>query len=301
MGKTKYGIISDIHKNPRVVPFALEVLKEKGAEKLIVNGDLGDDPDSMAYTIDSIGKSGLEAYIHPGSHERLSDYEPAIEFFTEKYPNIVSTLLHQKIENNGYHLVFLPGSDLCCRGNYIIDDPGERASGFYRTKDGPIRLINMQDLRKLVTAPDKTVLVCHVPRKFDSLEYGVDVTNFGEANLEFILGGKRIPAGAIFPIEDAYKILLLDGPVIIRHENRGNEALRELYDELGISKAINGHFHESVQRATDKNGVPVNQGEPLKELFWNASCLDRLKVGVLSAEDENISYENLNLREFIRF
>jgi len=36
--ETKYGVISDIHINPYIVPLTLKVLKSYGIEKLLVNG-----------------------------------------------------------------------------------------------------------------------------------------------------------------------------------------------------------------------------------------------------------------------
>ena len=44
----------------------------------------------------------------------------------------------------------------------------------------------MQDLTRLVTAPEKTIVVCHVPRKFDNVKTGVDVAKFGQAKIDFI-------------------------------------------------------------------------------------------------------------------
>ena len=38
----KYGIISDVHHDPRIVPVTIDVLKKLGAEKLILNGDIGE-------------------------------------------------------------------------------------------------------------------------------------------------------------------------------------------------------------------------------------------------------------------
>ena len=41
MAETIYGIISDVHRDPRIVTPALHVLKELGAQKILVNGDIG--------------------------------------------------------------------------------------------------------------------------------------------------------------------------------------------------------------------------------------------------------------------
>jgi len=38
----------------------------------------------------------------------------------------------------------------------------------------------MHDLKKQVTDAEKITVVCHVPRKFDSIDGAVDVAYFGE-------------------------------------------------------------------------------------------------------------------------
>ena len=38
MNQTKYGVISDVHNDPRAVRLAVEVLMKEGVEKLLVNG-----------------------------------------------------------------------------------------------------------------------------------------------------------------------------------------------------------------------------------------------------------------------
>jgi len=86
--ETHYGIISDVHQDPRIVPATIEVLKKLGAEKLLINGDIGnqqrtleDSQNYVAFILDSIGKSGLESYVQPGSHETLLAFGPVMDAF----------------------------------------------------------------------------------------------------------------------------------------------------------------------------------------------------------------------------
>ncbi|MDO8721448.1 MAG: hypothetical protein Q7J31_04380, partial [Syntrophales bacterium] len=65
--ETRYGIISDVHKDPRTVSFAIDTLKIIGIEKLILNGDIGErkntlqeSQDYVAVILEAAGKSGLE-------------------------------------------------------------------------------------------------------------------------------------------------------------------------------------------------------------------------------------------------
>ena len=90
--ETKYGVISDVHSDPRVVPVAIDTLKRYGAERLLVNGDIGnqqrslqDSQNYVAFILDSIGKSGLESFVQPGSHETLLAFGPVLDHFAGQY------------------------------------------------------------------------------------------------------------------------------------------------------------------------------------------------------------------------
>ena len=164
MVKTKYGMISDVHEDPRIVQIAIDILKKRGAKKLLVNGDIGGRmksvEQSQAYSaliLECIGKSGLESYVQPGSHETLKGFHPVIYHFSEKYPNINNILENQKREAKDHHLVFLPGSDFLCDGQYQIGNNKDIETGLYNTKNGSLFYSNMNDLKKLITKPEKKV------------------------------------------------------------------------------------------------------------------------------------------------
>jgi len=359
-----YGLISDIHEDSKIIEPALHVLKRLGAEKLIVNGDIGGRmqgntleeaiQNSQNYTtfiLEQIARSGLEAYVQPGSHETLLGYEPVIEYFSAQYSNIINTLTHRKVERNNHDLVFLPGSDFLCGGEYPIGNSDKIPSGkFILTSHGLIRFnildqyinalnrgiakgvmhyFNMRDLRTLVSNPEKTVTICHVPRKFDNLNC-VDVAHFFESR-EYILGKKEYDIIGIYPktafnpeiayrgntliyflgtlnddIESQVKIdMWIKGTdklrvLVEQKSNRGNSDLKELYSQLGIRKAISGHFHESSHKAHDSEGNEVNQGELVNELFWNSGHLDNGLCGLLYVDGVRVSYQNIDLKDYIK-
>jgi hypothetical protein len=81
-----------------------------------------------------------------------------------------------------------------------------------------------------------------------------------------------------------------------KRENRGNDYLREIFEELGVTKSVTGHFHESAHRANDRNGRPVAQGQPTQELFWMGSYVDGQKVGLLTVNGTKASYQNIDLK-----
>src|SRR3990167_5729021 len=136
MNQTKYGIISDVHGNPRAVSLAVEVLMKEGVEKLLVNGDIGDrqptlqrSQDYIAVILDAIGKSGLEAYVQPGSHETIYAYKPVLDFFTDKYSNTIDTIENTFRKEKEHDLIFIPGSDWVSGGEFRIGT--ELDSGMY--------------------------------------------------------------------------------------------------------------------------------------------------------------------------
>jgi Icc-related predicted phosphoesterase len=368
--ETKYGVISDVHQDPRIVPLAIDVLKRQGAEKLLINGDIGNHQETpeesqqyVGFILDAIGKSGLESFVQPGSHETVGAYAPVIDYFTSKYPNIVDVLKTPKVEQKGHDLVFLPGSDFLCGGQYMLGNglPSGKHLQISRTPnrillqsweeaEGYINQLkededfafsnytNINDLKKLVTAPEKTVVVCHIPRKFANIESCVDMSEFGEAvdtfhrwNVEYQNGQAGIlmthglfddallkyfkeqgvakvgdmnvvHEGAVYPLSAARQVLsqFPNMPISIKKENRGNADLAKLYQELGITKAVSGHFHESGHRANDSESRPVEEGKLVTDLFWNSGHLDIGQTGILTVDGEKTSYQNIRLQDYLK-
>ncbi|MBU0470309.1 MAG: hypothetical protein KKA62_03755 [Nanoarchaeota archaeon] len=323
--ETKYGVISDVHRDSKIVPIAINVLKKLGAEKLILNGDIGErqgslqaSQDYVAVILDAVGKSGLEAYVQPGSHETVGSFKPVLNHFKDKYQNLINAFEVQKVENRGHHLVFLPGSDFVCGGEYQIGNNEEIPSGLYIPTDegiisynlqvhkalmvqgqfrGLLHYVNMHDLKKLVNDGEKTVAVCHVPRKFDSVDGAVDVAYFGEKVDGSVISGVivedliRKQYGDVS--EGEMRLIATANGLTLKKENRGNEDLRNLYAELRITKAVSGHFHESGFRAHDGKVNPVQQNAFVDELYWNSGQLDLGQTGILTVSDEKVSYQNV--------
>ncbi len=319
--KTYYGIISDAHKHPENVPYAVEVLKEHGAEKIIVNGDTGNSQRDIAYVLIAVAKSGLETYVQPGSHETI-DFEQVIDYLCEKYANINKILEPTEVKIKDHHLVFLPGSDWNAGGEYHIDNNPNLKSGKYMISgnkmipinslsdyvkalkegraNGIVQSSNMYDLKKLVTDPDRTIAVCHIPRKFNNLEEAVDMAEFGEVEKDFIIENNYIKKGSIYPAPIAMKLVEYGYPIKIKKENRGNEDLKRIYEEIGINKALSAHLHESAHRANDSNGNHVPEDKPLIELFWNPSYIDKGLIGTLDVDDNKntVTYHNIDINKY---
>ena len=350
---TTYGVISDMHGfDIRLLPATIDLLKNLEVNSLVLEGDVcgersGHNPrDYFATVLNIAGESGLETFVLPGGHDTVDIWEPAMDHFTKKYSNLICAIHNPKVENDDHHLVFLPGSDIspahsAYRGYSITD---RDATGFYDTvidnKKMTFWSTNMNDLKKLVTDPDKTILFSHIPRRFNnaSLENAVDLAEFGVVQKDFYMDIIRYSDGTeqvkispnknkkiifkpfasvlnhikddpylkdtILPVDLASYIATNCDPkgeyIDLKKENRGNEQLRLLLKELNIKKHITGHFHESAGRATDNDGNSVNSDTFVPELFYNASCMDRLMVGMVSVNGINVAYENINLREYFK-
>ncbi len=309
MSKT-YGIISEMHSiDPRILEIVINILKQEEADSLILNGDISGErsgiktADYLATVLDIAGRSNLETYVLPGSHEQVQEFEPILSFFSKKYSNLINILQNPRIEFSDHHLVFLPGSDF--RAGDALDKgyslEVQNKAGLYKDdKENYFRVINMNGLEKFVSDPGKTILFSHIPRKFDGLESCVDVAEFGEVTQQFELDKDIINKGTILPIQMAYQLKQQDHPITLKKENRGNKSLKEIYEKLGIKKNITGHFHDSAGRANDSKGNPIEEFLFVDELFYNASYMDNLKAGIITIADNKITYENINIKNYIK-
>lgn len=323
--EVKYGVISDIHSDPEIIVPTLKFLKSQGVERLLVNGDIGGWQGDLfssqkytAYILSQVATSGLPSYVQPGSHEPLAVYGPIIDAFSSSFKNIIDTTKNPKIDDEGHSLVFIPGSDFLCGGEYNFGNSNIPTGTYVEAKNGlrqinnwddyklametggerAFHYTNVSDLKRQVTHPEKTIVVCHVPRKFSGLETCVDMAEFGEVAQDFRLNGDLIKKGTVFPLQAARQVSKAGYPVVIKKENRGNSALAKIYEELGITKAVSGHFHESSHRANDRKGDHVSENQYTNELFWNSGHLDAGYTGILTVKGEEVKYQNIDLRNY---
>ena len=336
--ETNYGVISDLHGSPEVLETAIDTLKKEGIDKLLLNGDIADTQEDLQSTWDYFetvlniaGRSGLETYVQPGSHETVLVFYGVMHNLQQDYSNLVNTTHVPVSEGKNHTLTFLPGSDWNAGGEFTIGK--DLQTGVYGKNSskgglqpmgvdawtlpfniaglvwkGPeikagnaLRYQNMNDLKKWVKDPDKTIVVCHVPRKFDNIDTCVDMAYFAERADGSLLPGIvvenhiRQRAGDV-PYETIENIAKSIMGFTLKTENRGNTDLRDLYEEIGIKKAVSGHFHESGHRANDGNGNHVPQGTFTDELYWNSGHLDAGQTGILTAGDGKVSYRNINFK-----
>jgi hypothetical protein len=322
--ETKYGFISDIHGNPKIVDIALERLLARGAQRIILNGDLGDSQEELQrsqglvlYAIKRALETNLPVYAQPGSHESLLVYDPVVKFLKGKHNNLFDAIENKKVEFEDHDLVFIPGSDFVSGGQYMfggkmqtgfyadderVEDVGEAIGAAITDNSTPLHYQNVNDLRELVTRPDRTILVCHVPRKFSNIETCVDMADFVQQGrsvmpAEMVREDLRKEYGQGMT-QEQMDVIAADNNFRFRVENRGNVDLARVYEEAGVKKAVNGHFHESSHRANDRESKHVREGEYVDELFWNSGFVSGGYTGILTIrEDGRVKYENIDLRK----
>lgn len=325
---TTYGILSDFHAiPPGVLIHAIGVLKNEGAEKLILNGDIVGErfpaPKKQLYLaalLDICAQSGLQIYAQPGSHEEVLVFQPVLEAYAAHYGKITNIFEQPKISHLDHDLVFLPGSrhyfskPMRLNG-YMIDKVKDVPSGFCKSftksqmPSGVSRLTNLNDLTKLVSDPEKTIVLCHDPPRFTHNEHAPDCGYYAHRHdgtiiegvfLEEIIAQKIAKEfGNIAPTPEVVHMIAAQDGFTFKRINVGSSALSETYKELGIRKAINGHVHSAVHHATDSQGNPVAENTFLDELFWNASYMDEGKMGLLTVDGTKVAYENIDLTDYL--
>lgn len=334
---TRYALVSDIHRDPAVIDHAIRFAKNNDISSIILNGDIGEPQhitdihgqynpkaslqatqDYVARVLDPIAKSGLEAYLQPGSHEQVQSFQPVVDDFSSKFGNIHDMIQQRTVHSSDHDLVFLPGSDWVASGEYQITSAVPE--GLYVRTDsglvdasqkdvvsrviqqgsaqGLLRTIHPSSLEQYVTDPESTIVVCHVPAKFSSIDFGVDMAYFGETQTGAVVPGvvlehhikQQVPNASA---ADVRNIALQNG-YALRRENRGNQELSELYSSLGLTKQISGHFHESSHRATTLDSKFIESGKWTDNLAWNSGQLDQGLMGVLEVDGPKVRYFNVD-------
>lgn len=131
---TKYGIISDIHQYPQNIESALKLFQDEGVDRILLNGDGGEEQ-VFAYVLDKIGRSGIECWVQPGSHETVSSFFRMLGHFAEKYPAFYDATKIRKLKEKDHQIVFLPGSDTLAGGEFKLGTRKEPPRGAIEVAD----------------------------------------------------------------------------------------------------------------------------------------------------------------------
>jgi Icc-related predicted phosphoesterase len=335
----KYGILGDSHHDLQYLRRAINVLRNHNVDAVLIHGDILEPKKGLQATMNHslmvldelaalnseiyLGPKNANIYIQPGSHEPVALFDYMLKLYSGKYPNIINSLDEKYIRNKDHDIVFLPGSDTVAGGQHLLGndvktdrymvkgkktvklEKFESIEKYNEKKDkGQVYAVinkqNMNDLKKRVKDPDKTVIISHVPPRFESLDTAIDVTFFAEGKDGSIMPGTYVAK----MLQDRYgslnfaqmqKIVQAEG-YTLKIENRGNEDLRDLYKKLGINKAVSGHFHESTHRANNWKNKHVKEDKWTTELFWNAGHLDEGHFGILDVKGNKVKYHNVKLK-----
>lgn len=161
-----FGVISDIHGEVDKARVMIKKLKKKGADFIIVPGDLtknerlrqgtgtDNDYEELKAVLNVLGNSKLTIFVTPGNHENQEDYDRAM---AEAPGNVVDMTKTRIFDGDDADLVAIPGypdeAYIPERGFWaspaIIYDVAEIAKGL----DGPIIIVSHSTPKTLAGGP----------------------------------------------------------------------------------------------------------------------------------------------------
>lgn len=312
----KIGILVCIHGNKAAARKLVKRYLQEKVDAIILAGDLGDNYKEIKQVLSAAKTKEVPVYVFPGSHEPPKDYYKAIKELKTSFIDCTKPK-NRRVKTDDAEIVFLPGSDfIYYTGGFKLTDKRSQLKKYYKklTRHGittKLHPFSIEELRRYVKQPKKTLVIMHVPPKFKTKK-AIDVARFCVAKQTFILSekhhkklfkGKGIeifpkdPKGEqqVIPLAIGLKMKKLGYPIGILEANRGNECLAKVLNKLKIEKFICGHIHEAGQRGTTGKGKPVDEGTWSKELFYNASPAKEGKGGIYYIMNGKAMYKNITV------
>lgn len=283
----KIGIFSDIHQYPSNIVEALRFFIEEKVDFLIGAGDVSDSYRALEHVIKNLAAARLPSILIPGSHETVDDWYKAFKSVPQ---HIINGLGQRKLSLDNFDLILLPGSEYTSGGDFTLTEQGDSRfeEGVYKT--------SVNDLERLVTQPEKTIIVCHNPPKFKT-ERGVDYAFFSDNKNHVLPGYHALFYNQILGENESYKT---------KRENRGYQPLTEKIKAVfpgKKEKVITAHFHEATHKATNREEKPVPENTWTENLYHLASNLDLDRVGVWETRIQGnvleVKYRNINLEKIL--
>jgi Icc-related predicted phosphoesterase len=309
----KLGVTADLHGNLRLAKKFASYFKKSDVDAVVIAGDLPayeNQKLSLTKILQIFSKCGKRVFVMPGSHESVKIYEVVLKKFKKKIVDCTKEK-NRKVQIGDYDIVFLPGSDWLGAedAGFILRDSRKIFRGktqrqiakYYSTRK--VKLFYIHELKKLVKNPAKTVLISHIPPKFNK-KSAIDVAKFGKAVGKFKIkaADKEATKGLmkfwqgfykehVFALSEALKLKKKGYPMTIIQENRGNKVLKMMIKKLKIKKLVCAHIHESGGHANDLKGKPVTPDKWSKELFYNCSG----RAGIVEFEGNLSRYRNIKV------
>ncbi len=193
------GVLANLNEpsteNSKAIEAYLSFFKEKGAQAIVVDGDSGENAETIEGTLTPLAKSGLPLLVVIGNRESKGGFLDAIAALQKQFPNVFNLSKAREIDVGDVKLLSLPG----------YHDPRYLLAG----TDGC--LYHSDDLKalKAVAASLKgpIVLVSHGPPHGEG-PHALDRVqsppgNVGDPNLTTFIAEARIPFGIFANIIEA--------------------------------------------------------------------------------------------------
>lgn len=304
----KLGVTADLHGNLRLAKKFAYFFKKSDVDAVVIAGDLpghANEKKTLTKILKVFSKCRKKVFVMPGSHESVKIYERVLK----KFKNIVDCSKNKnwKIKIEDYDVVFLPGSDWLGAedAGFVLKDSRNifkgktrrQISKYYGTE---VRLFYIHELKKLIKNPKKTILITHIPPRFNK-KSAIDVAKFGKAVGKFKIKAtdkekfkdlikfwQGFYKEHVFALSEAQRLKKKGYPMSIIEDNRGNKVLKSMIRKLKIKKLVCAHIHESGGRANDLRGNPITQNKWTPELFYNCSG----RAGIVEFEGNLARYRN---------
>jgi Icc-related predicted phosphoesterase len=304
----KIGIIVCAHGNKNAVARLCKAYARENADIIAFCGDLGDDFAEINSVL-SAAKARVPVIAFPGSHEPAEDFAKAMK----KHPRVINGLKKRRVTLKGHDIVILPGSNVnTARGSFRLLEE-KRDAQKYRVRG--YRVFVVEELKKLVRLPAKTIVLCHDPPKCAGIK-AIDVAYSGIVTRTFILKPRHFGVfdkqlqkllrtnsiarlnqkGQIITEPYASKLAKLGYPVSVKHRNVGLTGLRRQLKRLRVPFFACGHIHEAGQRAVNSAGRQLKQGSWSSSVWHNAAPAVKGKGGMLIIENGKATFENITVK-----
>lgn len=265
---TVYGVMSDTHGEVEKARYFADLMKKKGAEGIMIAGDIPLDEDlrygikdkkpdkeEIIEVLSAVADSGLLVLVIPGNHESKQEYYNAMKELSLKYNNVIDMTKFRVLETDDANFISIPGYT----DRRFIDKDGFFAS--------PDIIIGTGDLIKDLKSP--IILITHGPPKT-------------------IVPGP----GTIYNRQDEL-------------EDTGSIELREFQIRYNLTLVVSGHIHEAGGLASSINGSNIPQNKLASQYTVNFGTLEKWtyldnitrkgRAGLIIIEDDKAKYQILEL------
>lgn len=301
----KLGIITCAHGNAKAVKRLRKAYEKENVDAIVLAGDLGDTLKEINAVLKAVTPARVLILVFPGSHESKKDYNRALLNFKK----CIDGTKKRRTTINGYDLVTLPGSSVNIPTASFRIAHGKISRKWFKK----FRIFLIEKLKRFIRKPAKTIVLCHDPPRCAATN-GIDAAYSGIARKAFLVApkhmmifGKELRAhlgstlsifekGNIAPEPFASKLAKLGYPIIVKHRNVGNKALKAFLKKNNIPFFACGHIHEAGQRAITSTGKKIKPSQWSNSLWYNAAAATNGKGGILILDNNKGTFKNISVK-----